>query len=106
MKENNDFFNDDILDDTGELELDEEYEYEPDFELRAVLLSKNDMLALLSLKTSAEGCTVVRVDPRQNAPSAQEYDDAAAAEKWFARSISTSRKNGWNVIFDGEPLWG
>ncbi|HKQ99219.1 MAG TPA: hypothetical protein VJT09_01020 [Pyrinomonadaceae bacterium] len=113
MNNQEDFF-DDIISDEAETEVDEFEGYEEleeedddeDAEVRTVLLAKNDMLALLGMKTSAEQSVIVRVDPRQSIPAAQRYDDAAAAAKWFNRSLATSRKNGWEVIFDGEPLFG
>ena len=69
-------------------------------------MAKDGMLALLSLKTSEESGLIVRVDPRQSSPAAQKYDDAAAAGKWFNRSLATSKRNGWVVLYDGEPLFG
>jgi hypothetical protein len=110
MDNQEDFFDDIISDE--ELEFDDsdgdefDDEDDGDVEVRTVLLLKNDMLALLGLKQSAEAGIIVRIDPRQPAPSAQSYDDAAAALKWFNRSLATSMRNGWEVIFDGEPLFG
>ena len=112
MDNEEDFF-DDIISD--ELEMDdaemyeddeEEYEADEDAEVRTVLLVKNEMLALLSLKQSAEAGVIVRIDPRQPMPAAQSYDDAEAALKWFNRSLATSKRNGWEIIFDGQPLFG
>jgi hypothetical protein len=111
MDNQEDFFDDIIsdeeseFDDAGADEFDDE-EDDADVEVRTVLLMKNDMLALLGLKQSAEAGIIVRIDPRQPRPSAQSYDDAEAALKWFNRSLATSRRNGWEVIFDGEPLFG
>jgi hypothetical protein len=110
MDNQEDFFDDIIsdeeseFDDSGADEFDDEDD--ADVEVRTVLLLKNDMLALLGLKQSAEAGIIVRIDPRQPTPSAQSYDDAEAALKWFNRSLATSRRNGWEVIFDGEPLFG
>ena len=112
MDNQEDFFDDIISDE--ELEFDDEEDFdeddsfddEEDVEVRTVLLMKNDMLALLGLKQSAEAGVIVRIDPRQSLPSAQKYDDAAAALKWFNRSLATSKRNGWEVIFDGHPLFG
>ncbi len=75
-------------------------------EVRTVLLAKKEMLALLGLKKSAEAGIIVRVDPRQPIPSAQRYDDIESAVEWFNRSLATSKKNGWEVVFDGPPLFG
>jgi hypothetical protein len=82
---------------------DEDEEF---FEVRTAVMQKNELLALLSLKISAEGGRIVRVDPRQRLPSAQTYEDAEAATHWFNRSLATSRRNGWHVIYDGEPSFG
>lgn len=111
MDNQEDFFDDIISDE--ELEFDDsdaedfdEDEDDADVEVRTVLLMKNDMLALLGLKQSAESGVIVRIDPRQPTPAARSYDDAAAALRWFNRSLATSKRNGWEVIFDGEPLFG
>lgn len=110
MNNQEDFFDDIISDEEEEPEdFDGDYEEdddEEDAEVRTVVLAKNDMLALLSLKKSDEAGVIVRIDPRQPAPAAQRYDDAAAAVKWFNRSLATSKKNGWEVVFDGQPLFG
>jgi hypothetical protein len=111
MNNQEDFF-DDIISDEAETEIDdfendeERYNDDEETEVRTVLLAKNDMLALLGLKKSAEAGIIIRIDPRQPVPVAQRYDDAEAATKWFNRSLTTSKKNGWEVIFDGQPLFG
>jgi hypothetical protein len=98
---------DEAFEETDELadgaDEDEDEEF---FEVRTAVMQKNELLALLSLKISAEGGRIVRVDPRQRVPSAQTYEDAEAATHWFNRSLATSRRNGWNVIYDGEPSFG
>jgi len=109
MNNEEDFFDDIISDEpeTDDYEFDEEDDdYEEDVEVRTVLLTKNEMVALLGLKQSAETGVIVRIDPRQSAPSAQSYDDAAAALRWFNRSLATSKRNGWSVLYDGRPLYG
>ena len=109
MNDQNEFF-DDVIGD--ELEGDDaEWEAEQDetdesVEVRTVVMSKNDMLALLGLKKSMQGGLIVRVDPREEKPAAQVYEDAASATRWFNKSVATSRKNGWNIIYDGMPLFG
>ncbi|MFN2455041.1 MAG: hypothetical protein ABR577_12555 [Pyrinomonadaceae bacterium] len=94
------------LADMGFLMDDENGDDDDDGALRSVVLAKTDLIALLCLKTSERGAMVVRVDPRQENPVAQVYEDAAAATKWFNRSIATSRRNGWQVIYDGDPAFG
>lgn len=110
MNNPNDFF-DDMIDDEyepDELEFMDQDDDDEDasISVRTVLLAKNDMLAVLGLKTTAESGMIVRSDPRQEIPSAQTYDDPEAAAMWFNRSLATSRKNGWSVIYDGAPLVG
>ena len=108
MDNQNDRF-DEFINDEGEIddsEFEQEIEDSEDVELRTVVLMKNEMLALLGLKqTPAEG-TIVRIDPRQPIASTQRYDNAAAALKWFNRSLATSKRNGWEVVFDGSPIYG
>jgi hypothetical protein len=74
--------------------------------VRTAVLKKNGMVALLCVKTESDGATVSRVDPREDHPSMQFYDDSEAAMHWFSRSLRTSRKNGWQVVYDGLPLQG
>jgi hypothetical protein len=110
MNDDNDFFDDmidDELDSGDELEfMDLDDDDERFSTLRTVLLVKNEMVAVLGLKTSAESGMITRADPRQEMPSAQAYDDPEAAARWFNRSLATSKKNGWMVIYDGQPLVG
>ena len=101
----------------AEFEFDEEFdeelaeydEFDDDLdavEVRTAVLQKNDMVALLCIKTAAEGAAICRVDPREDRPAVQIYDDADAAVEWFTKSLRSSRKNGWNVVYDGLPLQG
>ena len=85
---------------------EDDYDEDGSAEVRTALLLKRDMLALLSVKTGDAGGLLVRVDPRQSAPAAQTYETADSALHWFRRSLSTSRRNGWEVIYDGPPLFG
>ena len=99
----------------------EEYEYgdfdEEDFDnfdemelsevtMRTAILSKNSMLALLCVKTATQGGAICRVDPREANPAVQIYDDPQKALEWFTKSLRTSKKNGWQVVYDGLPLQG
>jgi hypothetical protein len=112
MNDQNEFFDDVIGDeldaDDAEWESDEDDADEEDesVEVRTVVMSKNEMLALLGLKKSVRGGMIVRIDPREEKPAAQVYEDAGAATRWFNRSVATSRKNGWNIIYDGTPMFG
>jgi hypothetical protein len=99
---------DGYLPDDEDGEVDElEGEDDDDAEVRTALLSKHEMIALISLRTSAEGGgRIVRIDPRQPLPAAKVYEDPADALRWFRRSLATSRRNGWEVVYDGEPNFG
>ena len=95
LSDADEFEDDDLDDDDDELS-----------ELRTAVLTKNEMLALLTLKTNERGGQIVRIDPRQTLPTAQRYETAEDAADWFRRSLATSRKNGWEVVYDGAPLFG
>jgi hypothetical protein len=75
-------------------------------ETRTAVLSKNNMIALLCVKTASEGGAICRVDPREDRPAVQVYDDPAKAMEWFTKSLRTSRENGWKIVYDGLPLQG
>lgn len=77
-----------------------------DLMLRTAVLQKNNMVALLCIKSADNGAAICRVDPRETFPAVQIYDDPAAALLWYTRSLRSSKKNGWNVIYDGLPLQG
>jgi hypothetical protein len=73
---------------------------------RTAVLSKREMIALLCVKTAEKGGAICRVDPREDKPAVQLYDDPEKAIDWFNRSLASSRRNGWNVVYDGLPLQG
>ncbi len=84
-------------------------EFDDDLEnvlVRTAVLQKNNMVALLCIKSASEGAAICRVDPREEHPAVQLYDDPTAALEWFTKSLRTSRRNGWNLIYDGLPLQG
>lgn len=105
------------FDTTPDFDFDEEFSDElSDFEefdtenaevtLRTAVMQKENMIALLCIKSASVGAAICRVDPRETLPAVQLYDDPQAALHWFTRSLSTSKKNGWNIIYDGLPLNG
>ena len=77
-----------------------------DVEVRTAVLQKDNMVAILCIKTATAGAAICRVDPREDHPAVQIYDDAHAAVEWFTKSLRTSKRNGWSVIYDGLPLQG
>ena len=90
---------------TGLEDFDDEIE-EDDVLVRTAVLQKNNMVALLCIKSASAGAAICRVDPREAQPAVQLYDDPDRALEWFTRSLRTSRKNGWNIVYDGLPLQG
>ena len=109
MTQHDDIFDELIGADTDEPDGDEPEEEDDDADVLAVrtaLLTKNDLLALISLKTTTRGGVIVRYDPRQSLPVAKAYEDTAEAAQWFRRSLATSLRNGWHVLYDGAPLAG
>ena len=90
-------------------ELAEFDEFDDEFDsvaVRTAVMQKDKMIALLCIKTAKMGAAICRVDPREDYPSVQIYDDANAAVEWFTKSLRTSKRNGWNVVYDGLPLQG
>lgn len=74
---------------------------------RAVILVKNDTLALVGMAVTAEGARVARFDPRAEPPvSLGPFEDPPKVAYAFRRSVQTSKTNGWAVIYDGPPLVG
>jgi hypothetical protein len=105
---NNDFDNDLEFDFDDDLESYEAFEADDESEVlvRTAVLQKNNMVALLCIKSATAGAAICRVDPREDRPAVQLYDDPDAALHWFTRSLRSSRKNGWEIVYDGLPLQG
>lgn len=87
-------------------DLEDSIDDAPDVMLRTAILQKGHMTALLCIKSATAGAAICRVDPRETFPAVQLYEDRDAAMLWFSRSLRSSRKNGWNVVYDGLPLQG
>ena len=77
-----------------------------DVQVRTAVLQKNNMVALLCIKSASQGAAICRVDPREAQPAVQLYDDPSKALEWFTKSLRTSKRNGWNIVYDGLPLLG
>lgn len=102
-----DFDNEDLSFEDFDDDFEDYEEFEPDeVQTRTAILSKNNMIALLCVKTANEGGAICRVDPREVQPAVQLYDDPVKAIEWFNKSLYTSRENGWSVVYDGLPLQG
>ena len=111
---NFDDFNDSFDTDLDhDFDVEENKSFESGFEIeltnvrqRMAILTKRDMIALLGVQTFDHGGTLCRVDPREARPAVQLYDNPEEALQWFKRSLRTSKKNGWQVVYDGLPLHG
>jgi hypothetical protein len=104
LDESFDFDDDDFA---GEIAgLEDSIDDAPDVMVRTAILQKDRMTALLCIKSATAGAAICRVDPRESLPAVQLYEDRDAAMLWFSRSLRSSRKNGWNVVYDGLPLEG
>lgn len=107
MNNDFDFDNEDLGFEDFDGEFDEFDEFEADdVFVRTAVLSKNNMIALLCVKTATEGGAICRVDPRESQPAVQLYDDPEKAIEWFNKSLRTSHDNGWKIVYDGLPLQG
>jgi hypothetical protein len=74
---------------------------------RAVILVKNEILALVGMVTTPQGARVARFDPRSEPPvSLGPLEDGPKVAYAFRRSVQTSKTNGWTVVYDGPPLEG
>ena len=88
------------------MDLEDEIDSDEDLLLRTAILQKNELTALLCIKSAPVGAAICRVDPRESFPAVQLYEDRDAAMHWFSRSLRTSKQNGWNIVYDGLPLQG
>jgi hypothetical protein len=86
-------------------DFDENFELE-EIQARTAILSKDNMIALLCLKTANKGGAICRVDPREKHPAVQLYETAQKAIDWYSESLKSSRDNGWKIVYDGLPLEG
>src|SRR5256885_11445026 len=82
MTDRDDIFDEIIGADTDDLDGDEPEGSDDDtdvLDVRTALLTKNELLALISLKTTTRGSVIVRYDPRQALPVAKAYEDTDEA---------------------------
>lgn len=110
MNNDFDFDPEDLEFEDSEMDLDDFEDFDEsefgEVQMRTAVLSKNNMVALLCVKTATEGGAICRVDPREDNPSVQIYDNPEKAMEWFTKSLRTSRENGWQIVYDGLPLQG
>jgi hypothetical protein len=74
--------------------------------VRVVILKKLSMYALVELTTTTEGrARVMRFDPRQMPPvSIGPLEELPKVIEAFVVAIMRSKRNGWRVVYDGQPL--
>lgn len=71
------------------------------------IFEKDGVFATLALTATPQGIVFGRIDPRQNPERSQSiYYDAAAAQKWFDKSVVTTKKNGWKQVYFGDANEG
>lgn len=75
-------------------------------EIRTVLMTKDGMIGVIGLATSTDHSQVARLDLREGQPVSSEFDSPEQATRGFLNMIKASRRNGWTVLYDGQPLLG
>lgn len=72
-----------------------------------VILTKEDMLGLFALIDKGDQQRLVVVDSRKpNDPAIRQYDDRRVAYAQMRHEVNVSVDRGWQIIYDGQPLWG
>lgn len=73
---------------------------------RVVILTKGEMIGLLSLGSGEQGIRVITTDPRRPIPSVRIHEnrDSVAAE--FHQALAETLERGWKIAYDGQPLFG
>ena len=74
-------------------------------EIRTLLMTKNDMLALIGMVKTDEQASITTLDPRREQPLVKTYEPWLVADE-FKKVLRLSLRNGWHVVYDGEPLKG
>ncbi len=73
---------------------------------RVVILTKGDMIGLLSLGSGAQGTRVITTDPRRPIPSVRIHENRDSAVAEFNQALTDTLERGWKIAYDGEPLFG
>ena len=68
-------------------------------------MTKNDMLALIGMVKTDEQASITTLDPRREQPLVKTYEPWLVADE-FKKVLRLSLRNGWHVVYDGEPLKG
>ena len=80
------------------------------------IMTKNTMFSFLGLVRAEElvdpdGRTepftaVVKLDPREGQPIMKHFKTNSEAAHSYKEAVNTSVERGWNVIYQGAPLFG
>lgn len=74
--------------------------------LRTAIMVKDDLLGVIGLAVSPQFSQVGRYDPRTGEPHTSRWDDHHKARRGFKNMLRSSVGNGWEIIYDGQPLFG
>lgn len=74
-------------------------------EARTIVMAKNDMLALIGMVKTDQEASITTIDPRREQPLVKTYEPWLVREE-LKKVLRLSLRNGWHVVYDGEPLWG
>jgi hypothetical protein len=92
-------FDDEFVDELADFE--DFSDDDPDVLVRTAVLQKNSMIALLCIKSATAGAAICRVDPRENNPAVQLYDDPTAALEWFTKVFAQVARMVGRSSYDG-----
>ena len=73
---------------------------------RAVLLTKDAGVAIITLTHTPRESIITCRDPRCSAPTVRSFTDPQYACSVFLRTVRSSEGRGWRVLYDGPPLEG
>jgi hypothetical protein len=74
--------------------------------LRTAIMVKDDLLGVIGLALSDQFAQVARIDPRTGTPNTSRWDDRGKARRGFKNMLNSSMENGWEIVYDGQPLFG
>ncbi len=73
---------------------------------RVVILTKGDMIGLLSLGSGEQSIRIISTDPRRPTPSVRVHENRDSAVAKFNQALVETLERGWKIAYDGEPLFG
>ncbi len=73
---------------------------------RVVILTKGEIIGLLSLGSGKQKIRVISTDPHHPIPSVRGHENRDSAVAEFNQVLAQTLKRGWRIAYDGEPLFG